>query len=371
VREHQFHIPSLDGVRGLAAFMVFLSHCGLESVIPGGFGVTLFFFLSGYLITTLLRNEHEATGDVSLKRFYLRRVFRIFPPLYIVLTILVVLASLGIARNEMTLGAIIAQYAQLTNYYMIFADGANLVAYTGPMWSLSVEEHFYLLFPLLLLLLWRAGRNPRQIAAFLVGVCIAVLAWRCYLIFVAGATDLHTYRATDTRIDSLLFGCIMGIWSNPALDSEKDRLGRKGWIPILIASTALLILTFVVRDVAFRETFRYSLQGCALFAIFYCAVRFHNWPIFSWLDSAPMRGMGLISYTFYLSHLACLRLVERHTDLNAWVIGVLGFILAVGFSTALYFLVERHMGALRRKLHTSPDKRATRPAPLSKHVAQE
>src|SRR5277367_6687518 len=74
------HIPSLDGLRAVSFFIVFLAHSRLEWIVPGGFGVTVFFFLSGYLITTLMRLEVERTRDVSLKHFYLRRALRILPP---------------------------------------------------------------------------------------------------------------------------------------------------------------------------------------------------------------------------------------------------------------------------------------------------
>src|SRR5262245_57371978 len=84
-RTSSTHIPSLDGIRAFAALWVFAAHAGLEQALPGGFGVTVFFFLSGYLITTLLRMEYQATGTISLKKFYLRRVYRIWPPMYIVL----------------------------------------------------------------------------------------------------------------------------------------------------------------------------------------------------------------------------------------------------------------------------------------------
>ncbi|MBX9895794.1 MAG: acyltransferase [Nitrosomonas sp.] len=80
-----YYIPSLDGMRAVAAMLVFVSHAGWPHLIPGGFGVTIFFFLSGYLITTLLRREYESTGSISFKNFFLRRAYRIFPPLYIVL----------------------------------------------------------------------------------------------------------------------------------------------------------------------------------------------------------------------------------------------------------------------------------------------
>src|SRR5271163_2884515 len=93
-----FHIPSLDGLRAVSFLIVFLAHAGVEG-FPGGFGVTVFFFLSGYLITTLMRMEADASGKVSLKHFYLRRALRILPPFYVVLVAATLLAAAGVTRG--------------------------------------------------------------------------------------------------------------------------------------------------------------------------------------------------------------------------------------------------------------------------------
>ena len=90
----EFYIPSLDGLRAVAFLLVFVAHSGLDNVVPGGFGVTVFFFLSGYLITTILRIEAQKTGTISLGKFYLRRAFRILPPLYVTLALGYALAPL-------------------------------------------------------------------------------------------------------------------------------------------------------------------------------------------------------------------------------------------------------------------------------------
>ena len=79
----EMYIPSLDGIRAIAFLFVFIAHAGLDKIVPGGFGVTIFFFLSGYLITSILRLEASRTHKISLRKFYLRRAFRILPPMYI------------------------------------------------------------------------------------------------------------------------------------------------------------------------------------------------------------------------------------------------------------------------------------------------
>src|SRR5262249_59072136 len=94
-RHESLYIPSLDGIRAGPVMVVFAGHAGLRGLIPGDFGVTVFFFLSGYLITTLLRMEHEQTGAISFRAFYLRRVLRIFPPFYLVLIVATLLTAVN------------------------------------------------------------------------------------------------------------------------------------------------------------------------------------------------------------------------------------------------------------------------------------
>jgi peptidoglycan/LPS O-acetylase OafA/YrhL len=352
-KSNSLHIPSLDGIRGLAAMTVFVSHAGLGDVVPGGFGVTVFFFLSGYLITSLLRLEYEKTGRVSLKNFYLRRIYRIIPPMYLVLTASILLGVAGLMSHEMTAQALVAQFAHMTNYYDLAVGGEGFAPGTAVMWSLSVEEHFYLLFPLGVSLLF-ARFKYKRVAAILLVVCLIALLWRCWLVAGLGVSDLYTYEATDTRLDSILFGCVLGVWCNPALDESFSSGGRaRIW---LVGATGLLLVSFILRDPFFRQTFRYSIQGVALLPLFYCAVRYCHWPIFSWLESRPMRALGLISYTFYLTHLICLGLVHQ-LHIGRLPEAAISLVATILVSTAMYLLVERHMAVLRRRLHAGESSR--------------
>ena len=154
----EFRIPSLDGIRALAALTVFISHVGLRDVIPGGFGVTVFFFLSGFLITTLLRMEWEKTRDISLKNFYLRRalphlaadVHRAADPDDS--------AGQRQDRSRATPAALARNSCSTPTTTSSAASDATLIPGACPMWSLAVEEHFYLMFPLGLLFLLRRHR---------------------------------------------------------------------------------------------------------------------------------------------------------------------------------------------------------------------
>lgn len=351
--ERGFNIPSLDGIRAAAVMVVFVGHAGLGYVVPGGFGVTVFFFLSGYLITTLLRREHERTGRISLRNFYLRRVYRIFPPLYLVLAILITLKLSGVIPYPMSGWAVAAQLAHLTNYYLLLFPGveyAPVVPYTVPMWSLAVEEHFYLLFPLALLLLLRR-KSHAQTALVLAAACAVVLAWRIALLWLSHNPDHYTYHATDTRLDSLLFGCIMALWMNPAMDEPPQAIGARGWALLCAAAVVVLLGTFLYRDPAFRAAVRYSVQGIALFPLFYCAVRYSSFPLFAWLNLRPVRALGVVSYTLYLCHFAVIQLTGKLLGVSGFTRGVLGFAFAVAFSAASYVFIERRFALLRRKLH--------------------
>jgi peptidoglycan/LPS O-acetylase OafA/YrhL len=352
--DHAFSIPSLDGIRAVAVMIVFVAHCGLQHIVPGGFGVTVFFFLSGYLITTLLRREHEQTGTISLRNFYLRRVYRIFPPLYLVLGLLIALHASGFVQSELTGTAILAQLLQVTNYYLVSypsVEAAPVVPYTVPFWSLAVEEHFYLLFPLTLLLLLRKKTTLQGCAALLGSLCVVVLAWRFALSGILENPDHYIYHATDTRLDSLLFGCIMALWMNPVLDPAPAKISDRAWSAICAGALALLAFSFLYRSQLFRDTLRYTLQGIALFPLFWCAVRFHKAPVFAWLNTRPVRALGIISYTFYLTHYAAIQIAGKALGLGGVARGVAGFVIAVAFSAACYQLIEKRFAVLRRRLH--------------------
>ena len=144
------YIPSLDGIRAVSFFLVFLAHAGLGKVlVPGGFGVTIFFLLSGFLITTLLRLEYQRFRRISLKDFYLRRSLRILPPLYVTLGLSMLIVVIWNVPTGIPFAATLSQALQYANYYQIYATHLVSMPGTGVFWSLAVEEHFYLLFPLI------------------------------------------------------------------------------------------------------------------------------------------------------------------------------------------------------------------------------
>src|SRR6266568_5411553 len=177
------HLPALDGLRAVAVFTVIVYHFGINAV-PGDLGVSAFFVLSGFLITWLLLKEHAASGTVSLRRFYTRRVLRIFPAYYAFLALSFAIDHLRGQAWGPSLGFSSVFY--LVNYYNAF--NGHPTTSISHAWSLGIEEQFYLLWPLLLLGLLQGG--VARVARALVFLIVVVVAWRCVLLF-----GLHVDRA--------------------------------------------------------------------------------------------------------------------------------------------------------------------------------
>jgi peptidoglycan/LPS O-acetylase OafA/YrhL len=344
-----FHIPSLDGIRAASFLMVFVAHAGLDDLVPGGFGVTVFFFLSGYLITTLLRTEWEQSGTVSLKQFYLRRVLRILPPFYLTLLLATVGACLGVVPGAFNGPTLAAQSFHFANYWIV-RHGYLGPSGTGIYWSLAVEEHFYLAFPLLFLTLRRRRSSAARQVVVLYAICAAELAWRCVLAYGLHVPTDRTYVATDTRIDSILFGCALAVYGNPVLDGP-SRFSETAWkwafLPI---GVGVLLFTFVFRDDEFRETFRYSLQGLALTPLFVTAMRYPRWAPFRVLNTRIASFFGVLSYSLYLVHHVILGVVEAHVALPGVARAVIALALSTALSWTIYQTIEKPCARLRKRL---------------------
>ncbi len=349
---HEFQIPSLDGLRAVAIALVIVSHAGLGELVPGGFGVTVFFFLSGYLICTLLRREWESHDHISLRNFYLRRVLRIFPPMYLVLALGIALTLMGVFSDQLTWFAIIAQALHVTNYYYIYS-GVGMVPGLGVYWSLAIEEHFYLVFPMLLPILLRT-HSPKRQAILLSCICLLILVWRIILVYVLHADHLRTYFSTDTRLDAILWGCVLALFCNPMLDRRLNvATTAKGVYAVLFGAIGLLVVSLLIRDDQYRETFRYTLQSMALFPVFYLAVAEYKRFPFTLLNLAFVRYIGKVSYPLYLVHYLILLLVERHfSDHSHLSMIILWLVMTLGLSMIIHHLVERPMTRFRRKLET-------------------
>jgi peptidoglycan/LPS O-acetylase OafA/YrhL len=188
-------IPSLSGLRAFASVTVVLCHV-VSPVVPGPYAVILFFALSGFLITTLLCKEKAATGTVNIRAFYIRRARRLLPAYY------VWLAAVALFMTGRITPEIGAALLYLSDYF-------NAWVRQGPIshtWSLSVEEHFYLLWPIVLST-WSTSKG------FVRGIAAMVFLVEAARFALGAAYPLYFFYSFEARIDALLLGCILGFWA--------------------------------------------------------------------------------------------------------------------------------------------------------------
>ncbi len=308
-------IPSLDGLRAISVLLVVAAHCGFDAV-PGGLGVTTFFFLSGFLITTLMLQERARTGHVNVVQFYLRRMFRLYPPLICTLALAYGLTYLHMNDGGLSWKGLAAQLGYLSNYYHLYFDiqETTVPGGTGILWSLAVEEHFYLIYPFLFLGLTAAQLRDKTTVWVLLAICLLVLAWRLVITHFMPSEVSRIYYATDTRVDAILFGCAFafGVRQHTRVGSEPPALGVTHWC-WFFSGLVLLALTLVWRDENFRSTWRYSLQGLALAPLFYMAIFSRHSAVVRWLNHPALCQLGVYSYGIYLSHYICINIVRMNT----------------------------------------------------------
>ena len=353
-------IPSLDGMRAVAALSVFFSHTQIIALYTllggtfmsalGDFGVTAFFFLSGFIITTLLRQEFEGKGDLNFRNFYLRRFYRLAPPFVLTMFAMLVLTSIDVFDVKWNWATYFGQIVQAGNYLYLLGDNTLMrVTGTDVIWSLAVENHFYLLFPLLLLTLLRYT-SPRGAGVVILLICALLAAWR----FVAWhqlelGRDWLRY-ATDARIDTILAGCCMALWRNPALDNVASCGQAAGTVAVVLCTAAIFAAPHCPYD-AISVVFVYVIQSVCLLVIYTLAMQHPEWACFRWLNSRIMIWIGSLSYTIYLIHMMVLKALRSTTDWNNVTVAAIGLILILALAWASYRYVEEPMARLRRRLH--------------------
>jgi peptidoglycan/LPS O-acetylase OafA/YrhL len=345
-----FNIPSLDGLRAVAILLVFWGHSEhLPKFVEPGVGVTVFFFLSGYLITTLLRLEWTKYGRVSLKKFYLRRILKIFPPMYFILIFGIAVTSTGVLPSDLSLGGIAAAATQVSNYWIILFD-SGIPTSLRVLWSLAVEEHFSLAIPLIYIALRRTRLRTLHQVYILAGMAGLVLAWRCYLWFIGGVNFDRIYLGTDTRLDSILWGCIFAISLNPVL----DKAFFPDWFWKWIAVPLGLVLTVLgTKGYDLAPTIGYTMQALGMALVFTAVIRFPTFWAFRWLNWKPVVWYGVISYCFYLCHRYFILWFYDHLDISPWI----SFVLAAGGATlmawGMHVWIERPAAKMRHRLSRS------------------
>jgi len=337
------HRPELDGLRGIAVLLVIVNHAGLPYVAQAGsVGVTLFFVLSGYLITRLMLDERERTGRVNFRNFYARRARRLLPALCL---LLIAVAAYLLASHQSLMPVVLA-----TGY------SANIANATGHslgnldhMWTLSLEEQFYLLWPMLMPLVARR-RKPALVLTIAAAVSAAIRSG----LWLSGAPIWRVYYGPDTRADAILIGCALAFvitkttthhWLNWAAITGSVTLAAACIMPGTVFIWLLIPLPV------------------ASAAVISWAVR-HPLRILAW---RPLVATGKISYGLYLWNL------PMALSLQSWdaPVGVRpALLLVVNFALAglSWFVIERPF--MRHPMEVAPDT-GVAPSDAGRSVAVE
>ena len=363
VRSGQRYMPGLDGLRALAVLAVIAYHLGLGWAPGGLLGVGVFFTLSGYLITDLLLGQHEITGRLQLADFWLRRARRLLPALFVMLAVVAAWVTL-LDRDQLPAirGAVAASAAYVGNWWLIAQHSSYFAQFAPPMplghlWSLAVEEQFYLIWPWLLLLGLRWGRGRRRArtrlaaATLLLAVGSAVLM---ALLYRTGYDPTRIYDGTDTRAFAVLIGAALAfVWPSRHLGSDVTETAR--WILDGIGITGLVIIGVLIWRTSEYSPFLYR-GGMVLLsagtALTVGAAASPASRLGVVLGIRPLRWVGVRSYGIYLWHYPIIVLTTPPDGRDSLARGALQVAAAFGVAALSWRFVEepvRH-GAIGRWL---------------------
>jgi peptidoglycan/LPS O-acetylase OafA/YrhL len=340
--------PALDGLRALAVLAVLAFHFPVPYMDGGFLGVDLFFVLSGFLITTLLYVEWEETGAIRLGAFYGRRALRLFPALAVCLLVgLLAVHLVGDADLEerSQTGALSA--ALYTANWVRVTRGSDALGVFNHTWSLSMEEQFYIVWPVTLWILLRSGRTSRQIAGILTLALALSIAWR-FMLWHEGASFARLYNGSDTHADPLLLGCLLAIWRRKHSACPTTQI-------VAVAAGALCAAVLLARaDASYMFLGVLTLLAVACAVLIAAVDQVGSAGRLVWLLSLPpLVIIGRLSYSLYLWHYPVDYLMRRTVLSKEWQLPLdiaLSFLLAF----LSYTYVERPF--LRLKRHLQPVK---------------
>ena len=361
------YMPGVDGLRALAVATVFMYHAGADW-LPGGFlGVDFFLVISGYLITSLLVAEQRMSGRLDLWRFWLRRVRRLLPALLLALAgtfiAVLILHWEEVARFK---GAALSALAYVTNWYFIVADVPYFEQFGRPnvfthLWSLAVEEQFYLFWPLVLAVVLIVFRMPVWVLGLLAGAGAAFSTWWAWHLYDPFELPWRIYYGTDTRAVGLFVGIVGAVLLPPSrLKPIASWIGRAGMEVIGLAALAGVLWCMFTINEFDSPLYQGGFLLLAVPAIVLIIVtahpqsfmgRFWGLPILVWI--------GARSYGMYLYHWPVLMLTRSGEDvpISGAPLVAIQVILVVGISALSYTYVEQPirrngLAGLRRAFQT-------------------
>jgi len=338
------HLPALDGVRGLAVVGVLLFHGGFTWAKGGFLGVSTFFTLSGFLITNLLVREFEGSQSIDLWRFWGRRLRRLMPAALAAIAMIgIVWWRIGSPEQLASIrGDMLSSLGYVANWRLWTSGVSYGDLFSDPtpfqhFWSLAIEEQFYLVFPIVALVLMRFGGRR-----LLAGACFAVAALSMALMWLQRSDFDRVYYGTDTRVAELLFGVLLALWWSSRSRTTSEPTNRETYFDLLGVGALLAILAawFTVGEaspgLAQGGLPVYAALSTVAIYVGTRAGRFSK--LFS---TAGMRWAGLLSYGLYLYHWPVfLVLSEYRTGLSLAPLFVLRMAVTIAIALVSYFILE-------------------------------
>ncbi|MGB6038910.1 MAG: acyltransferase family protein [Gordonia sp. (in: high G+C Gram-positive bacteria)] len=302
------YLPGLDGIRALAVTFVILYHLSIPGFSGGLLGVGVFFTLSGFLITSLLISSHEKHGNLGLKTFWLRRARRLLPAVALVLVTTLGAAAIVVpAKLEQYWWEALSAFFYVNNWHTIGANQSYFDRFGGPsplshMWSLSIEEQFYIVWPLLLALMYLVLKRRTLITGVIVLLSLGSF-WLLSELATAGFDNTRAYEGTDTRAGALLLGAALAFW----WPARKHRVTHNQRCVLDVLGLAgLATITYLCLTMPDTSTSLYTWGLLALtlatMAVLMAAVAPQT-LVASLLSIQPLRWIGERSYGIYLWHM--------------------------------------------------------------------
>ena len=338
------HQPALDGVRAVSVLAVLLFHAEIGGFDGGYLGVSVFFTLSGFLITTLLVAEQLRNDRIAVGAFYVRRAKRLLPASVLCLTTIAVLSATtdlfrAVADLERDLLGALLQVANWVflagggSYQQLFADAAGQASPVEHYWSLAIEEQFYWVWPLVFGVLWRAGRTHRG-RTVLIGAITVVFGIAAPLIAAVWGADA-AYWATPARAAEILVGCL-------AAFVAADRELSPRWHLVAVAAFGALVVSFVVFPSVGGPAYHGALPLVGVVSALLIVGLQVPGPLRTGLGVSPLAWLGRISYGVYLYHWPVFVVLDRpRVELDAWPLFVLRMATTLVLAQLSYSLFER------------------------------
>ena len=351
--------PGIDGLRAVSVLAVIAYHAGWNTFEGGFLGVEVFFAISGYLITSLLAAEYRRGHSISLRSFWGRRARRLLPALYVLL-LFVIVASFVSATDYLgrLRGDVAAAFFYVSNWWQVFSKDSYFVQAGRPpmlshLWSLAVEEQFYLLFPIVALACFKRFRRGRIITGFIV-VALASSALMA-LLHEPYHDATRVYVGTDTRLSGLLLGAALALWWSPTRlrRDATNRVAATVLDALGVGGLIVLLVCFVRINEFDPFVYRGGFLLVDVATLLVVAVVVHPaarlGAVLGW---EPLRYLGTRSYGLYLWHWPIFQLTRPDLDLSlpGWLITAIRLLALVVCTELSYRFVEApfRRGALGR-----------------------